>query len=88
MSQEVKLLQKILVRKYLTCSKCNIFGALVVDPSVSNFICNYCHSYLKEISEYEYEKLQNIYKEKSNMQKNQQNENQMISNKNKKNKSS
>ena len=75
MRQEIQLGQKILVRKYLSCSKCNIFDKVVIDPSISNFICHYCHSYLKEISESEYEKFKKLLAEKSNRQNNQQNEN-------------
>jgi len=60
-----------LVKKYFKCLNCQIFDSIETNPSITNFKCHYCHSFLKEISVSEFKKLNQILKgqEKRNIKK-------------------
>ena len=64
-----------LVRKYFKCSKCKLFDAHLVNPLLTNIRCGTCSSFLKEISEEEYKKLKQLYKERRKGNQNRHNNN-------------
>ena len=64
-----------LVRKYFKCSKCKIFNAQLVNPLLTNIKCGKCSSFFKEISEEEYKKLKQLYKERGEGNQNRHNNN-------------